>query len=161
MPAKRYIHNCNCNSESPFAECCWKCGERGTYAGWEGVMFDKMAAYARERGLKPIGLHRKLADQIFDGVFLTCGRCGGRGYLAGDADRGRPCDTCSACGVVSALPLEEVAALRARVIAVFPDAAHEPPPVEGPFILALATGTMISAKYPDGDSRGDERRGSS
>lgn len=160
MPAKRYIHNCNCDSESPFAESCWNCGEPGAYVGWEGVRFDKMAAYAREHGLKPIGLHRKLADEIFDGVFLTCGRCGGRAYLAGDADNFRPCDACSACGVVFAVPLEEVAALRARVIAVFPDAAHEPPPVEGPFILANATGTMISVTYPDGKSEGEGGRGS-
>jgi hypothetical protein len=146
MSAKRYIHACG--HGYLFAEKCTECGEQGTYDGWDGLMHDRMAAYARVRGLKPIGPHRPLTDELFKDAFLTCVRCEGRGYLPSDADHCRPCDTCSACGVVLALPQEEIAALRARVLEAFPDAAHGLVPVEGPFIQKVATGEMISVNIP-------------
>jgi hypothetical protein len=120
VPNRRYNHSCEHGRR--FAERCPDCGEPGTYDGWEGSMIEQMGAYGRAHGVKPIGPHRKLTDEVFDGAFLTCGRCGGRGYLACDAEGWRPCDRCSACGVVPVLPQEEVAALRARIVAAFPDA---------------------------------------
>lgn len=159
MPGKLYIHPCGFPYR--FAKRCRDCGAEGIYDGWDGVMYDKMAAYARKYGVKPMGRHLGLTERLFDGLEMTCGGCGGRGYLSADADHCRLCERCSACGTVFTLPPEEVAALRAQIAAAFPDGVQDPPHVEGPFILCHATGEMISSKYPRGQKENDGRSGSS
>ncbi len=41
---------------------------------------ERMRAYERTTGLKPVGRHRPAADKLLKGVSHRCGQCGGRGY---------------------------------------------------------------------------------
>ena len=55
---------------------------------------DRMSAYQRATGLKPIGRHRPTADRLLRGLSQRCVHCGGDGH--------RPVGTrwlwCEACG---------------------------------------------------------------
>ena len=44
-------------------------------------MIEKMSAYQRTTGLKPIGVHRPAADTLLKGVSHRCVPCGGQGYF--------------------------------------------------------------------------------
>ena len=55
---------------------------------------ERMSAYQRSTGLKPIGLHRPTADRLLRGVSQRCAHCGGDGYRA----VGKSWLWCEACG---------------------------------------------------------------
>jgi len=110
-------------------------------------MFESMAWYQKLHGLKPIGPHRPLADRLFEGTSRQCDACSGRGYI--DAPGGRTFEVCSHCdgaGYVSTISAERRAALRAQVLAEYPDAAVPsdlPNPAFGTIIQDVAQNIMI------------------
>lgn len=73
-------------------------------------MHEAMARYQTVYGLKPIGPHRKLADELFGGVSTECEACGGGGVV-GQADWRRR-DTCQGRGVLFTRSPAEIDAIR-------------------------------------------------
>ena len=142
MPHKVYAHACGHGYR--LAAICPRCGHPGVRDGWDSDTLDQQAAYARSHGLQPIGPHRKLADAVFEGAFRECPDCHFRGFLPVDEHHCRPCDRCDTCGSVPSVPPEDLAEMRAKVLAKFPDSGHGPVPVLGPFARNLATGKVVS-----------------
>lgn len=130
MPQQRWKHTC-ANGEglrgmgSPV---CRTCGGSGEYDGWHLGMYEKMARYQGRNGLKPVGPHRKMADELLGPVTRPCGACAGRGLRdTADGSSWRECEACRGFGSVFTRPAEEIAALRRRVLATHPDAAADSP----------------------------------
>jgi hypothetical protein len=44
-------------------------------------MIERMSAYQRTTGLKPVGAHRPAADKLLKGVSHRCVQCDGQGYF--------------------------------------------------------------------------------
>ena len=83
-------------------------------------MIEKMSAYQRATGLKPIGLHRPAADTLLKGVSHRCVPCGGQGYF--EVRRAWVC--CEVCGGLGRLMTSRAQLpLRGRVDQEFPGAA--------------------------------------
>lgn len=103
---------------------CPSCGQPGQYDGWHYGMYEAMSVYQNMYGLKPIGPHRRLADELFANTSVACLTCAGKGLLdvsAGDA--WIPCPDCRGMGYVWKSTSGEVKALRRQVLEAFPDAA--------------------------------------
>ena len=82
-----------------------------------------MSVYQNMYGLKPIGPHRRLADELFADVSVACLTCAGRGLL--DVSGGEAwiqCSDCRGMGFIWKSTSEEVKALRRQVLEDFPDA---------------------------------------
>ena len=104
-----------------------------------------MGRYQNMYGLKPIGPHRRLADELFAGVSVACQTCSGRGLL--DVNAGEawiPCQDCFGMGLVWTCTPEEVQALRRQVLETFPDAGVETQVdlLSGIDVLDLANSTI-------------------
>jgi uncharacterized protein (DUF983 family) len=107
-----------------FRKVCPACGEGGKYDGWHHSMIEAIGAYQRRYGLKPIGPHRQLADQLFTGATCTCPLCGGRGLLDAEVEDGyTECPLCRGTGRLMLLDAEEFHARRREVLVAYPDAA--------------------------------------
>ncbi len=105
-------------------EVCPTCGDVGEYDGWHYSMQEAMGAYQRRYGLKPIGPHRRLADELFAGATIACPLCNGRGLRDADAGEGYlECVLCSSTGQLMRLSAEEFQARRREVLAAYPDAS--------------------------------------
>jgi hypothetical protein len=88
------------------------------------MMYEKMAVYQYVYGLKPIGPHRGLADRILTPRREQCPSCHGRGIVTlRNGDSWALCGPCEGTGGHWACGLEEVEALRRRVLHKFPDSA--------------------------------------
>jgi hypothetical protein len=108
---------------------CRRCGGPGEYDGWHYRMHEAMARYQSLYGLKPIGPHRRMADELFNDVKVKCEACGGRGLR--DVNGGASWEHCGVCrglGILFTGPATEIAEIRSRVLDVFPDAAADPVP---------------------------------
>ena len=126
MPGKMWKHACRNERGLVWqsSEICPVCGEAGQYDGWHYGMYEAMGRYQRLYRLNPIGLHRKMADQLFDDATFACPMCSGRGLL--DVDGGEGCTECSICegtGRLVRLSAEEFDARRREVLSVYPEAA--------------------------------------
>ncbi len=87
-------------------------------------MYEAMLDYQRSCGLKPIGPHRRLANQVFAGAFTSCQACDGRGILDGGApDTHALCPSCDGHGQLAAVPDDEIEQRRALVLEKYPDTA--------------------------------------
>ncbi len=124
MPIRMWKHSCGTERGELWGEqTCRQCGRRGEYAGWFITRFEAMAWHQKTYGLKPIGLHRPFADQIFDKATVLCRSCAGRGLV--DVNQGERYSICAVCQgaqvvlVVSPIEFEQ---LRLRVLDAFPDA---------------------------------------
>ena len=109
---------------SPF---CSSCGGSGEYDGWHYRMHEGMARYQTLYGLKPIGAHRQMTDELFQDVTIQCEACGGRGLR--DINSGASWERCISCrglGIFFTKSAAEIAAIRRRVLDAFPDAAADP-----------------------------------
>jgi hypothetical protein len=89
-------------------------------------MHEAMARCQSKYGLKPIGPHRKMADELLGSLNETCKRCDGRGLndLA-NGSSWRVCPACRGFGSFFTAPAYEIRALRRRILAAYPDAAAE------------------------------------
>jgi diguanylate cyclase with GGDEF domain len=130
MPQKMWKHRCPKGgaglswSGSPG---CSTCGGTGEYDGWHPGMHEAMARYQSMYRLKPIGPHRKMADELLGSISKKCEPCGGRGLR--DTANGHSWQVCEACrgfGAFFTRPAHEIQALRRRVLAAYPDAAADP-----------------------------------
>jgi len=95
----------------------------GVLDGWHRTMYEGMAAYQYAYGLKPIGPHRVLADEILTPLRATCAGCKGRGVFTAVPGTGwRACPACEGtCGYWTCTD-EELAEARGKVLEAFPDA---------------------------------------
>jgi len=85
---------------------------------------ERMRAYQHTTGLKPIGLHREVADMLLKDVSHRCTRCRGRGYFE-VRNAWLWCEACGGLGRVMTPKAQLL--LRGRVEEIFPDAGAAPP----------------------------------
>jgi hypothetical protein len=84
MPSRFWKHACHGSPGSSTSDSiCHTCGKTGEFAGWHYTRHEAMARYQTTYGLKPIGPHRKLTDQLFSAALEACGLCGGEGLEDG------------------------------------------------------------------------------
>jgi hypothetical protein len=112
-------------------------------------MFRAMARYQAIKGLKPVGLHRPLADSLLKDITCKCATCGGTGLCGTYGGLGwKICPACHGFGETYSITLDELQALRQQVLDRYPDAA--PPgwapgrPISCP-IQEMAPGRMVEA----------------
>ena len=87
-------------------------------------MIEKMSAYQRTTGLKPIGVHRPAADRLLKGVSHRCVHSGGQGYV--EVRRAWIwCEVCGGLGRVMSPRAQTL--LRGRVGEQFPGAVAQGP----------------------------------
>jgi len=158
MPQKMWKHTCPEGGRSFWmgTSFCSSCGEVGEYDGWHYSMHEAMAKYQICYGLKPIGPHRPMADELFREATITCETCGGRGLR--DIHEGASWEHCRACrglGIHFTKPAAEIAEIRRRILDAFPDAAAEPVPEFATTPLAL---DLSQSKTVDLAAEGRESR---
>ena len=112
---------------------CTQCGQPGQFAFWRLGMHQAMARYQYVYGLKPIGPHRKAADELLGGLRRTCPECNGEGVLSLDGPRRwKACPTCEATGGFWTCSDDERRVARERVLAEFPMPRPPTRPVSSP-----------------------------
>jgi RecJ-like exonuclease len=112
-------------------------------------MHEAMGRYQNKYGLKPIGPHRRLADELFADASVACVSCKGRGLLDGSTTEAWiHCPRCQGMGFVWRRSAGQVEALRRQVLQAFPDAAVETKfdVLSGVPGLNLASGTVEDLK---------------
>jgi RecJ-like exonuclease len=149
MPIKMWKPKCTDCEGKRFAltgtPVCGTCGTPGEYDGWHFGMHEMMAQYQSRFGLKPIGLHRKLADELFSKVTVKCHVCDGKGIRnLNGGESYEICGICRGLGSLFAGPLTELIEIRRRILEAFPDAAAASVPefATHPIAHNLAKGTM-------------------
>jgi hypothetical protein len=115
-------------------------------------MHRAMAHYQALCGLKPVGPHRHLAASLLKNITEPCTTCGGTGLHGTYGNLGwRICPTCHGFGEVYRISLDELGALRQKVLAQYPDAAPEDwapgHPIFCPMLM-LANGLIIDGCPP-------------
>ena len=110
-------------------------------------MFQAMARYQTLKGLKPVGPHRRLADELLKNITCKCSTCRGTGLYGTYGGMGwLVCPSCHGLGDVYNITLDELQALRQQVLDRYPDAAapgwRPGHPISCP-AQELATGRMI------------------
>ena len=128
MPQPSWTHTCRKTGRTradrtPFR--CWRCFGQAEFAGWTNSVVEMMGDYQRVHGLKCIGPHRPLADQVFAGAFFRCATCHGSGYYD-DLGHRRwgPCGECGGLGQLPTVSQEDIERRRAIVLEAFPDAGR-------------------------------------
>ena len=153
MPYPQWAHTCpkaggTTSHHAPFT--CKTCRERAVFSGWLQPMHASMASYQHRHGLKPVGPHRKLADEAYTGVWARCEGCGGSGL--------QPIETgvfaCAACDGVGAtllVPVAELQRRREQVLTAYPDAGAPLMPFESVLGRAhvhdVGSGKMLSVQH--------------
>jgi hypothetical protein len=140
---------------SPF---CSRCGGSGAYDGWHYRMHEAMARYQTLYRLKPIGAHRRMADELFNDVKIQCEACGGQGLR--DVNSGASWERCISCrglGILFTKPSAEIAGIRRRVLDAFPGAAADPIPE---FATALLAYDLSQGRIVDLSTSESRREGS-
>jgi hypothetical protein len=122
VPWKSWSFRCGHFPSIRFPRCS-ECGAQGTYDGWRGSVVEMWCQYSRMYGLAPMGPHRGLASQVFEGTTKGCAPCGGRGFVDEGPTNYSSCQPCDGCGRIFVIPSSQIAALREAVLAAFPDAA--------------------------------------
>jgi hypothetical protein len=130
MPHKTWIHECTKShrTEQQGAEICSDCGQRGQYDGWQLGMHEAMLAYQIRTGLRPIGPHRGMADELLDRRWKDCEQCHGRGVNT--INDGASYEICPRCHLAQYLfdgSQEEFEELIKRIVSVFPSAPVDAP----------------------------------
>ncbi|MCP9474549.1 MAG: hypothetical protein NNA19_04785 [Nitrospira sp.] len=148
MPQKMWKHTCPEDGKSFWmgAPFCSRCEGPGEYDGWHYSMLEAMASCQSFYGLKPIGPHRRMADELFNDAGVECEACGGRGLR--DVNAGASYERCGACrgfGMLFSKPAEEIAEIRRLVLDAFPDAAADPVPefATAPLALDLSQSKIV------------------
>ena len=123
MPQKFWNYSCCKNGRRAAGgmPTCPSCGQPGQYDGWHYGMYEAMSVYQNMHGLKPIGPHRRLADELFADASVACLTCAGRGLL--DVSGGEAwiqCSDCRGIGYIWKITAEEVKVLRRQVLEAFP-----------------------------------------
>jgi hypothetical protein len=127
MPQRMWDHSQCCGDFSAGTPECRDGRKRGRYAGWRLATDERMARYQHVYGLKPIGPHRPLADELLTPLRATCPRCEYEGIL--NFYQGRlwlACPDCQGTGGSWVVPDGVVQATRATVLEAYPDASAPP-----------------------------------
>ena len=131
MPHPTWTHTCQKTGRTksdwkPFR--CWRCFGQAEFSGWSSSVVEMMGSYQRRYGLKCMGPHRRLADELLRDAFAPCAACRGAGVV-GDGAHGSwvLCESCAGLGTLPAVSEEEIERRRAIVLAAFPDAASPQP----------------------------------
>jgi hypothetical protein len=90
-------------------------------------MIERMSAYQRTTGLKPVGIHRPAADKLLKGVSHRCAQCDGQGYFA-VRNAWVWCEVCGGLGRVMT-PRAQLL-LRGRIEEKFPGAGAAQAPLQ-------------------------------
>jgi len=88
-------------------------------------IIERMSAYQRTTGLKPIGLHRPIADKLLLALSHRCVHCGGDGFQP-VGTRWVWCEGCGGLGRV--ITPKAQLTLRRQVAERYPAAAVSEPP---------------------------------
>jgi hypothetical protein len=149
MPTRMWKHTCpqGGGTVRMSTPTCQSRGGAGDYDGWFYRMHEAMAAYQTAYGLKSLGPHRRLADELFDAVTVRCPACDARGIQdAGDGANWVFCELCRGLRVLFRGPVTELIEIRRRVLEAFPDAAADPVPgiAAAPLALDLARQQIIN-----------------
>ncbi len=142
MPHRVWKHRCpatahTCGHVLPSGELllgtdvCGDCGRTGVFDGWHYSMNEMMGTRQLLTGFKPIGAHLPLVDRLLP--TRHCEACAGRGLLGPNEPRGwHNCAACNGLGSLLAATPAEVAEIRRRILAEFPDSgAADPAPATG------------------------------
>src|SRR5262245_26661784 len=126
MPHRVWKHQCKKGGPVVWqgTDVCEDCGRRGIPAGWSRSIFEMMGAYQRRTGLKPIGPHRPLADELLGRLTRRCQACASQGLLdAAQGEGWRDCPACDGLGAYLVGTAAEIAEAQRRILEAFPDAA--------------------------------------
>ena len=123
MPISLWLHECVDGHTVSKIRDCPDCSERAEFVGLAFEVHQSMAVYQYVYGLKPVGMHRLLAERLFAGMRDRCARCSGGGVI-GDAPRSRwrVCPQCEGTGGFWNRSPDEIDAVRRRIIKEYPDA---------------------------------------
>ena len=165
MPHAMWRHSCcPAGTGSSNVPACSACGQPGAFDGWRLSMYEMMARYQYVFGVKPLGPHRGLTDQLLGPMRQQCANCAGAGICTLSVDAWRACPACEGTGGVwTGTPLQHDAAY-AEILRNFPHAAARGRPrdfLAGAVVLDLANDEVItpaSARSRSGDDQ--ERAGS-
>lgn len=127
MPFPLWTHVCPTSGVTTYPTeptPCPACGATPHLHGWARSLTESWGHYIRCYGLAPFGPHRRMADELLKDIVLPpCESCGGQGVHDIRAGKGyRDCEVCDGFGHTS-LPWDEIAQVRAQVLAVYPDVA--------------------------------------
>jgi hypothetical protein len=125
-------------------------------------MHEAMARYQTYTGLKPVGPHRSMTDELFwTGPRIRCEACNGKGLH----DAGPTWVECPACQGEGTPPnsrmsQEERSRLRRLVLEVYPNAAADPVDwrTAGVLVMNLKEGKMMAVmpSRSNGDDTEDQ-----
>lgn len=124
MPAQKWKHACSCTPAILVGvPRCEECGVPGVYDGWHYTMYEAMANYQRRYGVKPVGPHRPMSDQLLAGATSTCSDCTGKGLRdTSNHISFSKCSRCQGLGTLWAKSPEEIGMLLRRILAEYPNA---------------------------------------
>jgi hypothetical protein len=111
--------------ETKAVEICPDCGLKGQYDGLQLSMIESMGAYSRQTGLRPIGPHRGMADELLTDRFVVCEHCQGRGITYTITETRVTYQDCSHCNggqYVFNGSQEEFDTLIKKIVNAFPSA---------------------------------------
>lgn len=148
MPQRMWKHRC-ADDTTEFrmgAAVCRSCGGRGGYDGWHYTMHEAMARYQSRYGLKPMGPHCGMADELLRDATVDCDVCLGRGLRDVGGDRWESCQRCSGFGSVFALSADEIQRRRQRVLDAYPGAEAQAVPdfAGAPLAFNLGAGQVVN-----------------
>lgn len=150
MPYPMWRHECRplmtISTTSPI---CSHCRQGSVFDGWRLSMHEAMARYQYVYGLKPLGAHRPMADQLLALLREDCPRCQGESILTIDRGAWRICPVCEGAGGTWTAPAEVRNSAYAWILERFPEAeASEAPSrfIGGPLIHDLGTNRMLGCR---------------
>ncbi len=162
MPHAMWRHSCcPAGTGSSSTPACGACGQPGVFDGWHLSMHEMMACYQYVYGVKPLGPHRPLTDQLLGPMRQRCSNCAGNGICSLSADGWRGCAACEGTGGVwtgTALQLE--AAYR-EILRNFPNAAARGRPHDflgGTVVLDLAHDEVVTPACARSRAGGEQVR---
>jgi hypothetical protein len=119
MPVRMWQNVCCEDFSSARHEAC-DCEVPIVRSEWGLSMHEEMARYQIYNGLRPVGPHRKLADELLAAVCTPCSRCSETGFLdSPDSDAWSLCPDCGGFG--SQKDWAAARAIHERVGREFPD----------------------------------------
>src|SRR2546427_10614177 len=159
MPQKLYIPSCvHQPGHRTGARCCQSCGAQHQFDRWGLTMHEQMAVYQYVYGLKPIGPHGPLADELLASKRQPCRLCEGAGIITlHRGDSWGLCATCEGTGGHWTCRFEEVGALRRLVLQQFPDARVDATPhsfVSPRLVHDLGAGMIVDLLQEPDDAEG-------
>ncbi len=127
MPHRVWKPICQCEPNVAWrgTPLCPTCNMSGEPDGWSFSVVESMCRYQWFYGLAPVGLHRHLADRLFNDITELCESCRGQGVRDSTtiADGYEGCSVCRGFGSIFTVPESVIESVRQQVIAEYPKAA--------------------------------------